>query len=129
MAEHTEIGKIGENLAVSFLMKLGFSVLSRNWRMRQGELDIIAKKDEIIHFVEVKTIKVNSLSHTDNAPIQPEDNLTLEKWEKLLLTKDSYLMSIGLSSLVPHQMDLACVYLDMNKREGRVKVMYNVTKE
>jgi putative endonuclease len=129
MAEHNEIGKIGENLAVSFLMKLGFSVLVRNWRTRQGELDVVAQKDEVVHFIEVKTIKVNSLLNISNIAIQPEDNLTEDKWKKLILTKDSYLVSSGFSSLHPHQIDLACVYLDMNKREGRVKVMYNVTKE
>ena len=45
MAEHNEIGKIGENLATTFLMKQGFAILERNYRVKVGEIDIIAQKD------------------------------------------------------------------------------------
>jgi putative endonuclease len=40
MAEHNEIGKIGENVTTTFLMKHGFSVLERNYRIKYGEIDI-----------------------------------------------------------------------------------------
>lgn len=49
------IGKVGEDLAVKYLEKLGYKVIERNFECRQGEIDIIAlDKNEII-FIEVKT--------------------------------------------------------------------------
>ena len=51
-----EIGKYGEDLAKDFLIKKGYEVIEANFRYsKMAEIDIIAKKDNIIHFVEVKT--------------------------------------------------------------------------
>jgi putative endonuclease len=52
-----EIGALGEQLAVDHLTSLGLRVLTRNWRCRYGELDVIAADDatRIVVFVEVKT--------------------------------------------------------------------------
>ena len=51
MAEHNEIGKIGESLAKTFLMKQGFTIVEQNYRILQGEIDIVAKKDKVYcHF-------------------------------------------------------------------------------
>jgi putative endonuclease len=52
-----EIGAIGEQLAVNHLKSLGLRVLTRNWRCRYGELDVIAADDatRVVVFVEVKT--------------------------------------------------------------------------
>lgn len=49
------IGKLGENIAAKYLTKNGFSIISRNFRTRYGEIDLIAKKSNKICFVEVKT--------------------------------------------------------------------------
>jgi putative endonuclease len=52
-----EIGAMGEQLAVDHLTSLGLRVLTRNWRCRYGELDVIAADDatRVVVFVEVKT--------------------------------------------------------------------------
>ena len=50
-----EIGALGEQLAVDYLQGLGLRVLSRNWRCRYGELDVIAADGTAVVFVEVKT--------------------------------------------------------------------------
>ncbi len=49
-------GNKGEDRACQFLKEKGFKVLERNWRTRTGEIDIIVNKDDLIVFVEVKTI-------------------------------------------------------------------------
>lgn len=51
------IGKIGENLAVNFLEQKGYKIIERNYRFGHGELDIIAEKDQVLIFIEVKTKK------------------------------------------------------------------------
>jgi putative endonuclease len=55
MAEHNELGKLGEEMAVEFLRKEGYEILETNWTFQKAEIDIIAKKDNILAIVEVKT--------------------------------------------------------------------------
>ncbi|MFD1603414.1 YraN family protein [Flavobacterium artemisiae] len=55
MAEHNELGKKGEELAVSHLKENGYKILQRNWVFQKAEIDIIAQKKSILAIVEVKT--------------------------------------------------------------------------
>jgi len=55
MADHNELGKLGEELAVEFLRKDGYLILETNWTFQKAEIDIIAKKENILAIVEVKT--------------------------------------------------------------------------
>lgn len=55
MAEHNELGKLGEELAVEFLQKNGYAILETNWTFQKAEIDIIAKKENTLAIVEVKT--------------------------------------------------------------------------
>ena len=56
-----EIGKIGEDAAVNLLIEKGYKILERNYRAGHLEVDIIALKDDVVAFVEVKTRAVNYL--------------------------------------------------------------------
>lgn len=55
MAAHNELGKAGEELAVDFLLKKGFEIVARNFVYQKAEVDIIARKDNILSIIEVKT--------------------------------------------------------------------------
>ena len=55
MADHNELGKVGEELAVDYLIKDGYDILETNWVFQKAEIDIIALKDNILAIVEVKT--------------------------------------------------------------------------
>ena len=55
MAEHNELGKLGEELAVEFLRKNGYEILETNWTFQKAEVDIIAQKENTLAIVEVKT--------------------------------------------------------------------------
>jgi len=50
-----EVGNKGEKLAVKFLKRKGYKITQRNYKCKLGEIDIIAKHDRIVVFVEVKT--------------------------------------------------------------------------
>lgn len=50
------IGNDGENQATEYLKENGYAIITRNWRIREGEIDIIAYKNETIVFVEVKNM-------------------------------------------------------------------------
>jgi len=55
MAQHNELGKKGEQIAVDFLLKNDYDIIERNYRFEKAEVDIIAKKDDVLAIVEVKT--------------------------------------------------------------------------
>lgn len=129
MAEHNEIGKIGENIARTFLMKHGFSIESTNFRTKYGEIDIIAKKDNRYRFLEVKSVKVTSFSTIKNLSVRPEDNLTINKWKRILISVEIYLNSLAKNQEILWQIDLICVYINMETREGKAILIENIHKE
>ena len=56
VARHLLLGQVGEEIAANWLMNNGYRILDRNWKLKNSyELDIIAFKDNLIHFIEVKT--------------------------------------------------------------------------
>ncbi|RKS55771.1 putative endonuclease [Gillisia mitskevichiae] len=55
MASHNELGKKGEDLAVSYLLKHGYKIVVRNFRYQKAEVDIIARKKDVLAIIEVKT--------------------------------------------------------------------------
>ena len=55
MAEHNDLGKLGEELAVEYLQKEGYTILETNWIFQKAEIDILAQKDNTLAVVEVKT--------------------------------------------------------------------------
>lgn len=65
MANHNRFGEVGEELAVLHLQKGGFSLICTNWRAHRYEIDIIAQRDNVLHFVEVKTRSVRSRGSDD----------------------------------------------------------------
>lgn len=55
MAEHNDLGKLGEEMAVEYLQKQGYAILQTNFVFQKAEIDIIAQKEGILAVVEVKT--------------------------------------------------------------------------
>lgn len=69
MDSRWKLGQIGEELAGDYLMKQGYRILHRNWNLHKGcELDIVATKDNELHFVEVKTR--SNVSNLMESPVQ-----------------------------------------------------------
>lgn len=126
MAKHNEIGKIGENIAKTFLMKQGFDIKDINYRTKYGEIDIVCLKDKVIHFIEVKSIKVFNFNTISDLRIRPEDNFTKEKGRKFKESVFIYLKHKNIEEGVKFQIDLVCVYVDEEIRQGKVKVFENV---
>lgn len=55
MAEHNDLGKLGEELAVEYLQKDNYQILQTNWVFQKAEIDILAQKGNVLAVVEVKT--------------------------------------------------------------------------
>lgn len=84
MAQHIELGKLGEQMAVDYLLERDYSILHRNYRYLKYEIDIIAFKDAVLHFVEVKL-----RSSKDFGP--PEEKVTKKKFRDLCKAADNFL--------------------------------------
>lgn len=55
MAEHNDLGRQGEEIAVEYLINQGYTIAETNWTFRNAEVDIIARKGDVLAVVEVKT--------------------------------------------------------------------------
>ncbi len=88
MASHHEKGNFGEFIGEAFLEKKGFSILERNWRSGRKEIDRIARKNETIHFIEIKTRF--SLTYG-----WPEASVSSRKIRNMMLAGCDYLASHG----------------------------------
>lgn len=86
MAEHNELGKLGEELAVTYLQKNGYEILETNWTFQKAEIDIIAQKGNTLAIVEVKT-----RSSIDFG--LPQDFVKSKKIQLLLKAVNEYVIS------------------------------------
>ena len=121
-----KLGEIGENLACAFLMKHGFSILERNFTITSGEIDIIAKKKGVVHFIEVKSASANfNQSVTRATTIDPVQNMHPMKMKKFLKTVELYRLWRNLDS--DFSIDLAIVYIDEVKKQGKVGLFENIS--
>ncbi len=84
MASHNDTGKNGEELAAKWLEEKGYTLLNRNWRYSHYEIDIVARKDKFICFVEVKARNFSPFGY-------PEDSVTKRKFKNLQKAADEYL--------------------------------------
>ncbi|MDB5145117.1 MAG: hypothetical protein JWQ66_3830 [Mucilaginibacter sp.] len=105
MALHLDLGRKGESLAKTFLEGLGYEILDENWTHGKAEIDLIAYKDKVIIFAEVKT-------RTGNWFGEPEDFVDNRKQKLLAEAADEYIY------LMDHQgevrFDIISVLFDKN---------------
>lgn len=104
MAQKIELGKSGEGLIADYLIEKGYLIIDRNWRIKGGEIDLIATSpDGVIVFIEVKTRSSESFGH----PL-----------EAINSDKQSRLMRLALAWLIankkwnsPYRIDCAAVIM------------------
>ncbi|MBP9501103.1 MAG: YraN family protein [Candidatus Promineofilum sp.] len=100
------LGQWGENLAALHLEAQGLALIERNWRCRDGEIDLVARDGETFVFVEVKTRRGRKFG-------APEEALTPHKAQKLLQLGQNYMAEHELDN-VNWRIDLVAVELDEN---------------
>lgn len=89
MAEHNEIGKQGEKAAVEYLLQNNYEILEQNYQARKAEIDIIARKDNWLIVIEVKT-------RTSVDYGNPEDFVNKKKIKLLVKAIDEYVQETNL---------------------------------
>lgn len=103
MADHNELGKLGEELSVEFLRKNGYDILETNYVFQKAEIDIIAQKGNILAVVEVKT-----RSSIDFG--LPQDFVKPKKIQLLVKAINEYVVSNDLD--VEVRFDIIAVHKD-----------------
>mgnify|MGYP001304523163 CR=1 FL=1 len=94
--KRNQIGAWGEEIAVVMLQKRGFRILERNHLRKWGEIDIIASKSRVIHFVEVKTVSYETKTLLNYAVAhetwRPEEQVHHFKLKKLYRVVETWIM-------------------------------------
>jgi len=129
MAKHNETGAIGEDIASKYLENKGYFVIDRNYRKKWGELDIIVQKNNILHFIEVKTVSRRSYNGKFEEEInnyRPEDNMHPWKLQRLRRAIQTYLLEKYKNNVPEWRFDLICVFLDQVRRVAKVRLMEDI---
>ncbi len=105
-----ELGDLGEKLACGYLVEKGFSIVGKNYRINFGEIDIVAKKEKVIHFVEVKTIA------SSGDGFFPEEHVDYKKQRKLRQMAQIWLQQNRYSQDIPYQIDVIGILANQTTR-------------
>ncbi len=126
---------MAENVATRFLEDAGFSVICRNFQRKWGEIDIIAEKDSVVHFFEVKSLDYSYLSNQGHVPEENVHGLKRRKIGRMIETyfhesghvskgcdhgNREQLLTTTPVELPVFKFHVISIYLDLNKRKSRI---------
>ena len=119
-----QTGKIGENLAKEYLIKKGYRILVANFHNRFGEIDIIASKDDILVFVEVK-LKIGEESGS------PEEMINRRKLNQIKQMGEFFLQTNPQTAkkFPLRRIDAICIVLNPNASSKRITHWENIGDE
>lgn len=117
-----EVGALGESIAAEYFKRHGFSIRDRNVTRKTGELDLVAEKEDTLHFIEVKTILTDEFPREDDTgdSYDPSLNLHEAKIRKVARTGEWYVLEKGWEG--EWQVDGCLVWL--RRRDGQALVRY-----
>jgi putative endonuclease len=115
-----DTGTLGETLAAEYLRRHDFSILGRNIARKTGEIDILAKKDDTLHFIEVKSLLCRYFPFPDSRDrYTPADNLHSYKIQKVIRTAQWIIAEMGWEG--EWQVDGVLVWLRERDKRGLVR--------
>ena len=121
-----KVGDIGEGVVCKYLENKGYVVLERNYWKPWGEIDIVAQKGDCLVFVEVKSVSREPGVGDSRETVRPEENMHEGKVRRLHRAIQTYLLEKRVPEGKPWQIDLACVYLNLETRKARVELFENI---
>jgi putative endonuclease len=89
---HNQLGIQGEQAVALHLQRIGFTIVARNYRQRYGEIDVIARKDNVLAFVEVKT--------RSSCYIDPAEVIVPSKQRKIIMTAHTFLSEYNYTNVI-----------------------------
>ena len=124
--KNRKIGDLGEGIACNYLRNKGFKIIEQNYWKPWGEIDVIAEKQGIIYFVEVKSVTrgtFENVSHVTNQP-NPADNLHPWKLKRLARTIQSYIFRYNLEK--EWKFLAVIVYLNIKDKTAKIELLENI---
>ncbi|USN89176.1 MAG: YraN family protein [Candidatus Nomurabacteria bacterium] len=126
--DKNKTGAIGEQIAANYLKRQGFTVIEVNYLKKWGEIDIVARGTEKIHFIEVKTVSYETKQQLRTAisrgTWRPEENVHYNKLQRLNRAIESWL--IENNSTADWQIDIIAVRIVTREKAGTIKYIPNV---
>ena len=124
-------------MAARFLKERGFRVIETNYWQKWGEIDIVAEKDHILHFVEVKATatvsphfaKASRGKQETNDDYRPEENIRLWKKQRMARAIKTYLMDKNVSDETEFLIDVVALNLDFFSKKAKVRWVKNILLE
>lgn len=116
---------MGEDMATKFLVEHGFKVIERNYWHKLGELDIVAKKDGMLHFVEVKTLQGRGGGIHETA-FSPEDNMNYGKRSRMARIIEIYLNNRRVPENQDWQADLISIVLGPGREAANLDFLEDI---
>lgn len=113
-------GNYGEDLATKYLANVGYKILERNYRIRGGEIDIVAKDKDYLVFVEVKT----RYSHEYGLP---SEAMTPWKIRSLIKTAQFYLLKVKWGD-GPYRLDFVSIDFADSRENPKIELIKNITE-
>lgn len=128
-------GNLGERLAARFLKDGGFKIIETNYRKKWGEIDIIAEKENILHFVEVKAAvspafaKASAGKHETNDFYRPEENIRAWKKQRMARAIKTYLLDKKILDEKEFLIDVIAINLDFLSKKAKIRFIRNIIFE
>ncbi len=120
-----KLGALGEKVAINYLRKRGYKILDKNYSPRfvsgplRGEIDIVVKKEDVISFIEVKTLRGST------SQISPEEKVDYSKQKKLVKMAESWLMEKKTALDSPWQIDVVPIRIDPESKKAKIRHFKN----
>ena len=117
--KRSDVGTLGESIAADYLTRRGYAIRERNFRTREGEIDIIAEKDGTLVFIEVRTRRSRACGTA-------EESVTRRKKERLVALAEAYME--GRDGLPQSwRIDVVALEMDANGKPSRIELFENAT--
>ncbi|MDD3006796.1 MAG: YraN family protein [Candidatus Pacebacteria bacterium] len=120
-----KFGDWGERLAEDFLRRHGYEVMDKNFQKRCGEIDIICQKDDILHFIEVKTRTEASTQVFG----PPEEAVTKTKQQKIIQTAITFLAEKNYEENKDWRIDVVSIVYYKNEHKASINFIQNAFGE
>lgn len=124
-----QLGALGEKIAIHYLKKKGYQILDKNYSPKfvsgppRGEIDIVAKKGDIISFIEVKTLIENGREQF--SAISPEEKVNFLKQRKIIKIAESWLMEKKITLDSKWQIDVIAIKINPDFKKARINYFPN----
>ena len=126
-----QLGVFGEKIAIDYLKKKDYQILDKNYSPKfisgpqRGEIDIVAKKNNVISFVEVKTLIQNGGGRT--SVISPEEKVNFSKQRKIIKMAESWLMGKKIPLDSKWQIDVIAIKIDSSLKKAKIRYFRNIS--